>query len=247
MEDIQVLELHSHNPIISYRGRVFEGKWAEVIGTEAILTTHDDVNPLPALRNLPGGIDILGASSSRLLTTEKIPKPKVPEEDTLAPIKDEWNIRIPVGKDRTGERAEQTRFLENLIALKKKKGHKDEVTVYATDGPGKDWDDKKGLDYQPRKKAAGTAGDDDGEDGRKRTKRRGRGRPRGRPRGNFRARHASVGVMSGLSHGGVPGLGLSTPTPGRWDDLSKGSGDEEDEGEGDGISEDGDEDVTMTR
>lgn len=138
LEDIQILELHSANPIISYRGRVFEGQWAEVIGTEAILARHDKGKPLPALRNLADKVDVLAASSSRIMTTEKVLKPKVAEEDTLAPIKEEWNIRVPRGKDKTGERALQANFLENLIALKKKKGQTDQVTVYATDGAGKD-------------------------------------------------------------------------------------------------------------
>ncbi|RDA93613.1 hypothetical protein CP533_6175 [Ophiocordyceps camponoti-saundersi (nom. inval.)] len=149
-EDIQILDLHSARPLISYRGRVFEGRWAEVLGTEAILTWRDKKDPLPALRNLADGIDMLAASSSRIMTTEKIVHPKEPEADALAAIRDDWNIRIPAGKHRTQEKMQQVRFLENMMALKKKKGQTDEVTVYATDGAGKDWSDKKGVDYKPR-------------------------------------------------------------------------------------------------
>lgn len=133
-EDIQILELHSQNPIIAYKGRVFEGSWAEVIGTEAIFANRDGDNSLPSLRHLDGRVDFLGASASRIITKEKIFKPKIPREDPLAAIREQWNIRIPVGKDRSGERAQQTRFLENLIALKKKKGEDDLVTVWAKDG-----------------------------------------------------------------------------------------------------------------
>ncbi|XP_044716941.1 TFIIIC subunit domain-containing protein [Hirsutella rhossiliensis] len=162
LEDIQILDLHSANPIISYRGRVFEGQWAEVIGTEAILARHDKGKPLPALRHLADKVDVLAASSSRIMTTEKVLKPKLAAEDTLAPIKEEWNIRIPRGKDRTGERALQVDFLEKLIALKKKKGQTDQVTVYATDGAGKDWNDRHGPDYKQRvKKRPGPVDEDD--------------------------------------------------------------------------------------
>ncbi|KAG5985236.1 hypothetical protein E4U55_007861 [Claviceps digitariae] len=208
-EDVQILELHSRNPLISYRGRLFEGSWAEVVGTEAILAPHDASDPLPALRNLPGGIDLLAASSSRILTTEKIAKPKVPEQDTLAPIKKEWNIRIPVGKDKTGERAEQTNFLENLIALKMKRGDKDQVTVYATDGAGKDWDDRKGLDFRPRRRRT-AAGEEAGECGSERS------RP---AEGRGSARPNMEGYPVGFGDGVAEPRGLSTPTPRRWEDL----------------------------
>ncbi|OAQ96325.1 hypothetical protein LLEC1_03729 [Akanthomyces lecanii] len=65
-DDIQILELHSDHPLISYRGRLFEGEWAEIIGTEALLARHDDKKPLPALRQVPDNIDLLGAVSSRI-------------------------------------------------------------------------------------------------------------------------------------------------------------------------------------
>ncbi|KAK5992368.1 hypothetical protein PT974_05772 [Cladobotryum mycophilum] len=229
MEEIQILNLHSHSPIISYRGRVFEGQWAEVIGTEAIFANHEDgsPHPLPALRQLPGDVDILGASSSRILTTEKIPKPRVPVEDSLAAIRKEWNIRIPPGKDRTGERAQQIRFLENLIALKKKKGQADEVTVYAVDGEGKDFNDKRGPDFKPRKRRPAVnskLSEDGSQSGRRDRRRSGRsGRQSAR-----RLRRAGKGTYAGNT-GRSPTLGpntLSTPTPSHWDDLST-RGDEE--------------------
>ncbi|RDA85829.1 hypothetical protein CP532_5750 [Ophiocordyceps camponoti-leonardi (nom. inval.)] len=149
-EDIQILDLHSERPLISYRGRVFEGRWAEVIGTEAILAHHEKKQPLPALRNLADGIDMLAASSSRIMTTEKIVNAKEPQVDELAAIRGEWNIRIPAGKHKSQEKMQQLRFLENMIALKKKKGQTDQVTVYATDGAGKNWSDNRRVDYKPR-------------------------------------------------------------------------------------------------
>ncbi|GAB0137432.1 hypothetical protein EsDP_00005696 [Epichloe bromicola] len=214
-EYIQVLELHSRNPVISYRGRLFEGKWAEVIGTEVILAQHDSVDSLPALRTLPGDIDLLAASSSRILTTEKMMKPHVPEQDTLAPIKEEWNIRIPSGKDKTGERAEQASFLENLIALKMKRGDEDQVTVYATDGAGKDWDDKKGLGFKPRRKKAAVG--DEVADRNSNHGKQAETRPKGRPR----VAKKLVGSPVGLGDGVAEPRSLSTPTPLQWEDLSR--------------------------
>ncbi|GJN70961.1 hypothetical protein PLIIFM63780_002448 [Purpureocillium lilacinum] len=247
-DSVQILDLHSRNPVISYRGRVFEGEWAEVIGTETILAKHDKAAPLPALRNLPEDIDILGACSSRIMTTEKVPKPKVPEEDTLAAIREEWNIRIPPGKDKSGERAHQIRFLENLIALKKKRGDPDQVTVYAVDGEGKDWNDRKGPDYKPRnrRKPIKAEGDiqGDGEDQQPAKKRsRTAGSESRRARANRRGRAGRLGTAD--IHGS---LALSTPTPSHWDNLGRpadGGDIEEQAGEGAG-DDDEVEDVSMT-
>ncbi|KAL6863936.1 hypothetical protein J3F83DRAFT_178078 [Trichoderma novae-zelandiae] len=240
LEEIQILELHSRNPIISYRGRVFEGQWAEVIGTEAILADREakDAAQLPALRHLPGGVDILGASSSRLLTTEKILKPKVAQEDSLAAIREEWNIRIPPGKDRTGERAQQLRFLENLMALKKKRGDADEVTVYALDGPGKDFDDRKGPDFKPRRKKPGLGVDQSNGTGQnERRERRYVRRSQGRRGGRRRRASAARGGTAATDRSTGSALdsnSLSTPTPSHWDELF---GIQEDEDEVDSIND----------
>ncbi|KHN96633.1 Transcription factor TFIIIC, tau55-related protein [Metarhizium album ARSEF 1941] len=232
IEDMQILDLHTPNPLFSYRGRLFQGHWAEVIGTEVILTSTSSPNlaTLPSLRTLPGDISLLAASSSRIMTSEKIPRPKIPSVDTLAPIKEECKIRIPIGKDRTGERAEQANFLENLIALKIKRGDKDEVTVHATDGQGKDWDDRKTVDYRPRRKKIGQEPDV----GKQKNKGPGR-RPKGRPSLATRLER----YPTELGEGATKRLELSTATPPTWEDLDKQHADE-------GASEEDGEDVPMT-
>ncbi|KAH8699522.1 hypothetical protein BGZ61DRAFT_477519 [Ilyonectria robusta] len=237
-EDIQILELHSKNPVISYKGRVFEGEWAEVIGTEAIFANHDNGTPLPALRHLEKNLDLLGASASRILTTEKVLKPKIRTEDPLAAIREEWNIRIPVGKDRTGERAQQTRFLENLIALKKKKGETDQVTVYAKDGEGKDFKDTRDPDYKPRRRRR--IFNEDGEEVIPLRERRRGGRRIGRPRGRGRGRGGVAATPTTDVSSTATGTGvLSTPTPGRWDELDEREDDDDDEDD----DEEGDEEM----
>lgn len=218
LQDVQILDLHSKRPVISYRGHVFEGQWAEMIGTDLILAHHEpgSEDPLPALRNLAGDIDILAASSSRILTTKKTLKPRVAEEDSLAPIRKDWNINIPVGKSKNADRVHQADFLERLIALKIKKGDKDKVTVYARDGEGKHFQDDKDPAYRPRRKRT----TDVWEEGKR--KRRRSGRPPGRP-----SKRASQ--QRGISHGEPEPEILSVPTPKRWEDL-EGEGEDEDEG-----------------
>ncbi|TWU72400.1 hypothetical protein ED733_001389 [Metarhizium rileyi] len=215
-EDIQILDLHSPNPLFSYRGRLFQGQWAEVIGTEAILASTSSDPGLPALRTLPGDISLLAASSSRIMTTEKIARPKIPSVDTLAPIKEEWNIQ---------------------------RGDKDQVTVYATDGQGKDWDDRKAVDYRPRRKRVGE--EDDVEKKKKKVGRR----PKGRPSLSTRLR----GYPVGFGEGATRDVELSTMTPATWDDLERQDEDEEgseeeeqQDDEDENEDEDEDEDVLMT-
>ncbi|KAF4458587.1 transcription factor TFIIIC tau55-related [Fusarium albosuccineum] len=249
-EDIQILELHSQKPVIAYKGRVFEGQWAEIIGTEAIFATRDGENSLPALRHLDGNVDFLGACASRITTAENVVKPRVSREDPLAAIREEWNIRIPVGKDRSGERAQQTRFLENLIALKKQKGETDHVTVWAKDGEGKDFKDNRDPDYKPRRRRRML--NEDGEEVvPKRERRRASGRRGGRPRlraGRGRGRRAITAAPSATRDYSSPLQegALSTPTPGRWDDLYEKEDDGRDEDEDNDGRSDTDEDGDMS-
>ncbi|KAF5533691.1 hypothetical protein FPHYL_13577 [Fusarium phyllophilum] len=255
-ENIQILELHSEKPVISYKGRTFEGSWAEVIGTEAIFATRDSDRPLPALRHLDGNIDFLGACASRIATKETVVKPKIIREDPLAAIRDEWNIRIPVGKDRSGERAEQTRFLENLMAIKKRNKEKDQVTVWAKDGEGQDFKDNRDPDYKPRRRRRLL--NEDGEEViPKRERRRASGRRGGRPRlrpGVARGRGSTAPTpsatrdMESTVHEG----NMSTPTPSRWNELHgradeymDHSGDEDDTDEEDNEEEEDEEDMAM--
>ncbi|KAG9502873.1 hypothetical protein J7337_005708 [Fusarium musae] len=253
-ENIQILELHSEKPVISYKGRTFEGSWAEVIGTEAIFTARDSDRPLPALRHLDGNIDFLGACASRIATKETVVKPKMIREDPLAAIREEWNIRIPVGKDRSGERAEQTRFLENLMAIKKRNKEKDQVTVWAKDGEGQDFKDNRDPDYKPRRRRRLL--NEDGEEViPKRERRRASGRRGGRPRlrpGVVRGRGPTAPTRSATRdlESTVHEGNMSTPTPSRWNELHgradeymDHSDDEDDTDEED--EEDDDEDMTM--
>lgn len=232
-QNIQILDLHSPHPLISYRGRLFEGSWAEVIGSELVLAAREDGSSLPALRYLPGGVDLLAASASRIMTTERVLEARDPGQDTLAPIKEEWNIRIPTGKDKTGERRQQTRFLENLIALKKKKGEKDHPTVWATRGQGQDFRDDRGPDYRPRGGGAGGAA----EDARKRRRKEHRrtGQPNSRPPGR-RAWRASRAQSESSARDALP---ISTPTPATWGELASPQQVGEESGGSERVGEDG--------
>ncbi|KAK1993900.1 hypothetical protein LX36DRAFT_231908 [Colletotrichum falcatum] len=237
--DIQILDLHSDKPMFAYKGKIFEGQWSRNLGTEVIFTEHDDQEPLPALRHLPGGVDMLAASWSRINTTERRLEPRheaAARDDPLKEIRRQHGIHIPITADKTGERKRQTRFLENLMALKVKRGEKDEVTVYAHAAP-KPVNEGSNSRRKRRKPLP------DGQP----TKRRGRGGSRGR--GGPLA--MEVGFESKAGPGdsaeaaaAAPRDGtLSTPTPTTWSELGE-QGETADTVAGQGDEDDGSEDDT---
>ena len=247
--DIEILDLHTEHPIISYRGKVFEGSWAEVLGTELIFAGRDEAAPLPALRRLPGDVDLLAASSARILTTEKVLK--IPDElDRLKKTREAYGIRLPVlGKHHYDEKKKQVRFLENLMALKIKKGERDLVTVTARPAPDKLFIDDRDPDWMPRRprtrilprELTMPVAETPRKDGQRKPL------PFSRP---------SVGAPQAGPLGGVPATlretGGSVPTPDSWADIlpeadESGEGEDEEEYDEDEMEydEDGDGDVRM--
>ncbi|KAK4657559.1 hypothetical protein QC762_213650 [Podospora pseudocomata] len=144
-EEIQILDLHSERPLVSYRNHVFRGSWCANIGTEMIFTPRDEQVPLPALRNLNQNIDLIAASACRINFTETTLRNKNPanghgeqddamgldsqEEDLPARYKRNGGIYVHVGGDKSGQRQPQAHFLEDLISLKRKRNETDEVTI----------------------------------------------------------------------------------------------------------------------
>jgi hypothetical protein len=132
---IQIMELHSEKPMVMFRGKYYDCQWATNIGTEMLFMKHDqnDPNTLPILRHLEGDVDLLAASSQRIMCTEvfltpKDQKPKKRIKRTRLKVKD---LAIPVGRGAGQERKENAKFLEELINTKLEMGELDAVTVDA--------------------------------------------------------------------------------------------------------------------
>jgi hypothetical protein len=158
--ELEILDLHTSHPVISYRGKVFEGSWAEVLGTEMIFMRHEPTEPIPRLRRLPDNVDLLAASTARLLTTEKSLK-RTEQKDQYKDIKEHHGLRVLYkSKHRTDEKVAQAKFLENLWAVKIKKGETDMPTTIARPPPDQDFDDNQDPDrapLRPRGRAAAKA------------------------------------------------------------------------------------------
>ncbi|KAK5659937.1 hypothetical protein OQA88_13402 [Cercophora sp. LCS_1] len=144
IDEIQILDLHSNEPLVSYRNHIFRGTWSENIGTEMIFTRHNETAPLPAIRRLQRGIDLIAASSARISFREATLRLKSDEEEAEANAaldaygepedlperyKRNGGVYIHIGGDKSGHRQPQAHFLEDLIALKRKRGETDDVTV----------------------------------------------------------------------------------------------------------------------
>ncbi|KAJ1333822.1 TFIIIC subunit triple barrel domain-containing protein [Microdochium nivale] len=101
LDEVQIMELHSANPVISYRGRVYAAQWHQNIGTEFLLTRHDDDSHLPVLRHLDDGVDLLAASSARISVAQKELKRKDnPDNDNI----NNHSTRLHQPRRRRGKR-----------------------------------------------------------------------------------------------------------------------------------------------
>jgi hypothetical protein len=250
VEEIQILELHSEQPVVSYRNHVFRGTWCENIGTEMIFAPHDDNVPLPALRHLNQNIDLLAASASRINFREatlrprdkgRIPDRAMPgiahilEEDIPERYKRNGGIYVHIGGDKSGQRQPQAHFLEDLIALKRKRGETDEVTVQPLETRQNKlmWEDEE-EERRRRKAQQDHARNMKWRDKRREDKESGLGLernyvprkgPGGRGFPRLRARRAALisrdsGLISRFSHKAERAPNTSTPTPIHWNDLS---------------------------
>ncbi|KAI9743944.1 MAG: hypothetical protein M1818_002678 [Claussenomyces sp. TS43310] len=143
LEDIQILDLHSENPFVSYRGVTFSCQWAENIGTELLFAEHDSSNSLTALRPLKDGVDLLAASSARLISNPVNLVPRYAPGQTgpasagndLPLRKEDDSAQIHTEAKISAERNEQALFLEKLMDLRIKRGEKDNVPLVAPKRP----------------------------------------------------------------------------------------------------------------
>ncbi|KAI1105112.1 hypothetical protein F4804DRAFT_305158 [Jackrogersella minutella] len=245
---VQIMDLHSEHPVISYRGRVYEGIWNQNVGTELLLTKRDEYNPLPVLRHLDHDVELLAASCARITVKEMDlnPKDDLLKRQRNADASTERNalgsLVPPAERWSTRERIDQGNFLANFIALKKRRGETDDVTVIAKSVERPDRNRHRKHDH-----------------GREKQGHRGKfNLPH--PRGPRKAKGSDLlRTLSIREREGSPALassvednGGSTPTPAHWTDL-EGVDEEEDEeqdeeeGEVDGEGEgaEGEEDEEM--
>ncbi len=123
---VQILDLSTSNPIISYRGQVFSCTWTDVIGTNMFFAQpgmSEEVEPLRSKDNY----DLLGISRIKLagqrakLTKKSDSIPGV--GDDIANEEPAESENVPGGQDSRNEtREKQVTFLEKLKEIKRRLG-----------------------------------------------------------------------------------------------------------------------------
>lgn len=126
--NIQILDLHSKNPIISYGEEIFACEWARNIGTEFLFMEHDEQNPLPVLRHLQDGVDLIAVSSTRIMSRPIILEPKFGARSS-GTLGDGFDRSSEPLQSKSEKKHGQATFLEQLRAIKKSKGEEDNVTM----------------------------------------------------------------------------------------------------------------------
>ena len=203
-EQIQILDFHKPNPIVSYQNQIYSCEWTSAIGTDILLATPDPDSTHPALRE-GLGVSVLAATSLKLSgrpielesrhPTNSENRVQGPEpatatsNDRIATPEPSQTATIEIPSDLAPNRNRQAQanFLQRLIAVKSAKGEEDEVTIHATrTNQGSGW---RSQQHATAENQAGEAGEgDETEEGIRRSSRARRGRL-GRPRrGTWRAK-----------------------------------------------------------
>ncbi|KAL5362820.1 TFIIIC subunit-domain-containing protein [Aspergillus floccosus] len=144
-EPLQILGLHTSNPIISYQNQIFSCTWADQIGTELFFTHPESDHPdperdasahavpptttvTPPLKRGPD-FDLIAANSVKLLGR------KANLISSTGAASDPANAttgQLPY-PSRAGPPTNQMRFLEQLRLIKQARGETDSVrTVFST-------------------------------------------------------------------------------------------------------------------
>lgn len=150
-EAVQILDLHTSNPLISYQGRLYSSEWSTTLGTDILLTSsQSSESPVLAATRIK-----LSGRPVRMIRHHGASKPsqQPPNEavetqrTTVEPIPPPINgpnhfsdknptvprpvLEIPLDRHASVARQNQAHFLERLSAIKAARGEQDEVTVYA--------------------------------------------------------------------------------------------------------------------
>ncbi|KAL4760481.1 TFIIIC subunit 6 family protein [Aspergillus foveolatus] len=149
-ERVQVLGLHTRNPIISYQNQIFSGAWADQIGTELFFAPPDTTS---AEFNEPGNapaeitplkhtkdFDLIAANSVKILGRKAN---LISSSSSAAEQRDALTRETSGLVYKPAHQSNQARFLERLKEVKRSKGETDTVrTVFSTSRRGPNLEDR---------------------------------------------------------------------------------------------------------
>lgn len=179
--DIQILDFHAPNPLVSYQSRIYSCSWSTTLGTDLLFLSPPSSPPFFATSRIK-----LSARPVRLVQSHKSSEPileKGPVDNgDFATIdsSDETPgsqgvMKIKLEKHPTVLRQNQARFLERIMAAKATRGDNDQVTIHAKKRyVGTGWRMRRRLEAEEDEEATEAVsrgeeyfdndGDDDGDD-----------------------------------------------------------------------------------
>lgn len=138
--DVQILDLPTTNPVVSYRGQVYSCMWTDMIGTNMFFTRPGSMDrPLKRTDEY----DLVGTSRIKLVAEQaKVVKYSTADGNSLGlkstmsePVLDgsslgDFHRSSPV---INAQIKKQASFLEKLMDIKRQRGERDIVRTYAND------------------------------------------------------------------------------------------------------------------
>jgi len=129
---LQISGIHTQTPLVSYGGSIFECNWVQNMGTEFLFTERDIDDPLPVIKQLPDEVDLVAASSVRILS-KRVAQAPIPVEERAGMKPDfmKHELVIPKNVAFSNSRKRAVPFLERLANIKRVKGEADQVSILA--------------------------------------------------------------------------------------------------------------------
>jgi hypothetical protein len=124
---LQILDVHSDNPILAYYGQVYSCKWADAIGTSMFFAKSGAAKPTH-ITATNSGFDSLGTTRIKLVG-QKVKLTKKPSDDDSQAENDEPNAKssqetagVSTPQPQTREE-KQTAFLEKMKAIQQRRSN----------------------------------------------------------------------------------------------------------------------------
>lgn len=119
-QEVQILDLHSENPVVAYGNQIFSCSWADQLGTELLLTAPDEI---------PDGVALTRGKDFNLVAANRV---KILGHKAHLISGSEGADAATTSSTGTGS-SSQAQFLERLAAIKQSQGETDAVrTVFST-------------------------------------------------------------------------------------------------------------------
>lgn len=143
LDEIQIMDLHTRNPIISYQNQVFSCSWADMIGTELLFSHPEGHSNLPTLRRndeydliSANRVKIIGKKGTLVASsfegTEPVSDSAAAELEQASAAGETTSALVPANQAPKRRATNQARFIERLVKAKRARGENDAVrTVFS--------------------------------------------------------------------------------------------------------------------